>query len=105
MAYVSPACFIPKPNVGSAVIRLERYGKPLVEVKDEAFLFAVIRAAFNQRRKTLANGLANAKELGVTRQQAEEILEKMQLSKTIRGEALTLQEFAILSNFLSDLRS
>lgn len=101
VAYVSPACFIPKPNVGSAVIRLERYAKPPVEVKNEAFLFAVIRAAFNQRRKTLVNGLSNAKELGISRQQAEAALEEMGLSTTIRGEALTLQEFALLSNILA----
>lgn len=100
VAYVSPACFIPKPNVGSAVIRLDRYEKPPVEVQDEVFLFAVIRAAFNQRRKTLVNGLSNAKELGVSRQKAEEALSELQLSPTIRGEALTLQEFALLSNIL-----
>lgn len=100
IAYVSPACFIPKPNVGSAVIRLDRYEKPPVETEDEAFLFAVIKAAFNQRRKTLANGLANAGELGVTRQQAQEALLRMQLSPSIRGEALTLREFADLSNLL-----
>lgn len=100
IAYVSPACFIPKPNVGSAVIRLDRYEKPPVETEDEAFLFAVIKAAFNQRRKTLANGLANARELGITRQQAEEALLQMELSSSIRGEALTLREFADLSNIL-----
>ena len=100
VTYVSPACFIPKPNVGSAVIRLDRYEKPPVEAEDEAFLFAVIRAAFNQRRKTLVNGLSNAKELGVSRQQAEDALAKLGLSKTIRGEALTLREFALLSNIL-----
>ena len=100
IAYVSPACFIPKPNVGSAVIRLDRYEKPPVETEDEAFLFAVIKAAFNQRRKTLANGLANARELGITRQQTEEALLQMELSPSIRGEALTLREFADLSNIL-----
>ena len=100
IAYVSPACFIPKPNVGSAVIRLDRYEKPPVETEDEAFLFAVIKAAFNQIRKTLANGLANARELGITRQQAEEALLQMELSPSIRGEALTLREFADLSNIL-----
>lgn len=100
VTYVSPACFIPKPNVGSAVIKLDRYEKPPVDTENEAFLFAVIKAAFNQRRKTLANGLGNAGGLGVTRQQAEEALLQMQLSPTIRGEALTLQEFADLSNIL-----
>lgn len=103
VAYVSPACFIPRPNVGSAVIRLDRHEKPPVDVADEAFLFAVIRAAFNQRRKTLVNGLSNAVELGISRQQAQEALLKMQLSPTIRGEALTLQEFALLSNILHNI--
>lgn len=100
VASVSPACFIPKPNVGSAVIRLERYEKPPVEVEREDFLFAVIRAAFNQRRKTLANGIGNAKELGITRQKAQEALEELGFSPSVRGEALTLQEFAKLSNYL-----
>ena len=100
IAYVSPACFIPKPNVGSAVIRLDRYEKPPVETENEAFLFAVIKAAFNQRRKTLVNGLSNAGNLGITRKQAEDTLLQMQLSPSIRGEALTLREFADLSNIL-----
>lgn len=100
ITYVSPACFIPKPNVGSAVIRLDKYEKPPVETSDETFLFAVIKAAFNQRRKTLANALSNAGELCVTREQAEEALLQMQLSLSVRGEALTLQEFAGLSNIL-----
>lgn len=100
ITYVSPSCFIPKPNVGSAVIRLDKYKEPPVKAEDEAFLFAIIRAAFNQRRKTLVNGLSHAGELGISRQQAEEALLKMQLSLSIRGEALTLQEFAVLSNIL-----
>lgn len=101
VAYVSPECFIPKPNVGSAVIRLERYEQPPVEVEDEAFMFKVIRAAFNQRRKTLANGLGNAPDLNVTRQQAKDALEALGFSPSIRGEALTLEEFAELSNYLN----
>lgn len=100
ITYVSPSCFIPKPNVGSAVIRLDKYEEPPVKAEDEAFLFAMIRAAFNQRRKTLVNGLSHAGELGISRQQAEEALLKMQLSPSIRGEVLTLQEFAVLSNIL-----
>ncbi len=100
ITYVSPECFIPRPNVGSAVIRLERYEKPPVEAKDEAFMFKVIRAAFNQRRKTLANGLGNAPDLPVTRQQAQDALEALGFSASIRGEALTLEEFARLSNYL-----
>lgn len=101
VAYVSPECFIPKPNVGSAVIRLERYERPPVEVEDEAFMFQVIRAAFNQRRKTLANGLGNAPDLNVTRQQAQDALEALGFSSSIRGEALALEEFAKLSNYLN----
>lgn len=98
VAYVSPGCFIPKPNVGSAVIRLKRYAQPPVEVADEAFLFRLIRAAFNQRRKTLANGIANASDIPCSREQAQEALEKLGFSASVRGEALTLQQFAILSN-------
>lgn len=100
ITYVSPECFIPKPNVGSAVICLERYEESPVKVEDEGFLFRVIRAAFNQRRKTLANGLGNASDLGVTRAQATEALEALGFSLSIRGEALTLEEFAKLSNYL-----
>lgn len=98
---VPASCFMPRPNVDSTVIRLTRYEKPPVAVKDEAWLFAVIRASFNQRRKTLANGLANAANLGLGRRQVEETLEEMGLSLTIRGEALTLEQFAELSNRLS----
>ncbi len=98
VAYVSPCCFIPKPNVGSAVIRLKRYDRPPVEVRDEAFLFRLIRAAFNQRRKTLANGIGNAQDIPCGREQAQEALEKLGFSPSVRGEALTLQEFALLSN-------
>ena len=100
VAYVSPECFIPKPNVGSAVIRLDRYEETPVEVADEKFMFKVIRAAFNQRRKTLANGLGNASDINITRAQAAEALEALGFSPSIRGEALTLEEFAKLSNYL-----
>lgn len=100
VAYVSPSCFIPQPNVGSAVIRLDRYEKPPVEAEDESFLFAIIRAAFNQRRKTLANSLGNAAGLNITRQQVIEALEELGFSPSVRGEALTLEEFADLSNCL-----
>ena len=101
VASVSPGCFIPRPGVGSAVIRLDRYEKPPVEVDDERFLFAVIRAAFNQRRKTLANSLGNAKELGVSRQQAAAALEKLGFDPSVRGEALALEQFARFCNCLS----
>ena len=97
---VPAACFMPRPNVDSTVIRLTRYEKPLVEADDEAWLFAIIRASFNQRRKTLANGLANAGNLAVNRQQVEETLAEMGLPATMRGEALTLEQFTELSNRL-----
>lgn len=100
VTYVSPSCFIPKPNVGSAVIRLERYQNPPVEVADEAFLFRLIRAAFQQRRKTLANGIGNASDIPCSREQVQQALEELGFSVSIRGEALTLQEFASLSNQL-----
>lgn len=98
---VPASCFMPRPNVDSTVIRLERYEEPPVFVKDEKYLFAVIRASFNQRRKTLANGLTNAGNLGVNRQLVEEALTQMGLSATVRGEVLTLSQFAELSNYLA----
>ena len=101
VAEVSPNCFIPRPNVGSAVIKLTRYEKAPVDVEDERFMFNIIRASFNQRRKTLANGLANG-GLGLTREQVTAALEKMNVSVTIRGEALTLEQFAMLSNLLKN---
>lgn len=100
VANVPPNCFIPRPTVGSAVIRLTRHEKAPVQVEDEKHMFALIRASFNQRRKTLANGLSNAGELKLTREQVAQALEKMELSPTIRGEALTLEQFACLSNLL-----
>ena len=100
VANVPPNCFIPRPNVGSAVIRLTRYEQPPVEVLDEKKMFSLIRASFNQRRKTLVNGLGNASELSVSKEQVLEALEKMGLSSTVRGEALTLEQFAELSNLL-----
>ena len=100
VANVPPNCFMPRPNVGSAVIRLTCHEKPPVEVEDEGFMFNIIRASFNQRRKTLVNGLGNAAFLPVTKEQVVEALEKMNLSPTIRGEALSLEQFAKLSNLL-----
>ncbi len=100
VANVPPNCFIPRPNVGSAVIRLTRYEEPPVKVQDEKKMFALIRASFNQRRKTLVNGLGNAAGLNVTKEQAAEALKKMNLSPTVRGEALTLEQFAALSDLL-----
>lgn len=100
VANVPPNCFIPRPNVGSAVIRLTKYEEPPVKVKDEKKMFAIIRASFNQRRKTLVNGLGNAGIYGITKERVTEVLEEMQLSPTIRGEALSLEQFAKLSNLL-----
>ena len=100
VAIVPPNCFIPRPNVASAVIRLTCHEKKPVEVKDEKGMFALIRASFNQRRKTLANSLSNAQNLSRTREQVTEALESMQLSPTIRGEALTLEQFAALADIL-----
>lgn len=101
---VPAACFMPRPNVDSTVVRLTRYENPPVTAQDEAWLFAVIRAAFNQRRKTLANGLSNAGNIGVSRQQVEAALNEMGLPITIRGETLTLEQFAELSNWLYAIR-
>lgn len=101
VANVPPNCFIPRPNVGSAVIRLTRYETPPVRVKDEKKLFSLIRASFNQRRKTLVNGLCNAAELHLTKEQVTGALEKMALPLTTRGEALTLEQFAELSDLLT----
>ncbi len=100
VANVPPNCFIPRPNVGSAVIRLTRYEQPPVEVADEKKMFALIRASFNQRRKTLVNGLTNAAELHISKEEILAALEQMGLSATIRGEALTLEQFAQLANIL-----
>ena len=100
VANVPPNCFIPRPNVGSAVIRLTRYGTPPVQAADPGKLFAVIRASFNQRRKTLANSLANAPGLPASRERVTRILEEMGLPAMIRGEALTLEQFAELSDRL-----
>ncbi|MCQ2525628.1 MAG: 16S rRNA (adenine(1518)-N(6)/adenine(1519)-N(6))-dimethyltransferase RsmA [Lachnospiraceae bacterium] len=97
---VPPNCFMPRPNVGSAVIKLTRYPEPPVKVDDAKKMFSLIRASFNQRRKTLVNGLNNAPGLHFTKDQIVEALEKMGLSETIRGEALTLEQFAELSNIL-----
>ena len=104
VANVPPNCFMPRPNVGSAVIRLTCHKTPPVEVLDERFLFRVIRASFNQRRKTLQNGLGNDASLPINKTQAAEALEEMGLSATIRGETLSLEEFAGLSNILWEKR-
>ena len=100
-ANVPPNCFIPRPKVGSAVIRLTKYQEPPVQVKDERLMFRLIRASFNQRRKTLQNSLSNSPELNITKAQTAEALEKMGLPAAVRGEKLTLEQFARLSDLLS----
>ena len=100
VANVPPNCFIPRPNVGSAVIRLTRHETPPIQVQDERKMFSLIRASFNQRRKTLVNGLCNAADLHLSREQVTGALDKMELPSTIRGEALTLEQFAELSDLL-----
>lgn len=100
MLTVPASCFMPRPNVDSAVIRLTRYQNPPVVANDEHFMFDIIRASFNQRRKTLVNGLTNAGGLKVTKERVLAALEQMGLPATIRGEALTLEQFAQLSNIL-----
>lgn len=100
MMTVPAGCFMPRPNVDSAVIKLTRHDKPPVTVPDEKRMFDIIRASFNQRRKTLVNGLGNAAGLNVKKEEVSSALEKMGLSLTIRGEALTLGEFAELTDLL-----
>lgn len=100
VANVPPNCFIPRPNVGSAVIRLTRHGKPPVETRDPALMFRLIRASFNQRRKTLQNGLNNSSEVPYSKEQIAGAIERLGVSPSIRGEALTLVDFAALSDFL-----
>ncbi len=101
VANVPPNCFMPRPNVGSAVIRLTLHEDPAVQVKDEKQMFQIIRASFNQRRKTLVNSVTNAPELEFSKEEVADALEQMGLSATVRGEALTLEQFAELSNRLT----
>ena len=103
VANVPPNCFMPRPNVGSAVIRLTRHETPVVDVKDEKLMFRVIRASFNQRRKTLVNGLKNSGEINFSKEQIEAAITAIDKPLTIRGEALTLAEFAALSNAFSEM--
>lgn len=97
-ANVPPNCFLPRPGVGSAVIRLRVHEKPPVKAENEALLFGVIRASFNQRRKTLQNGLAHVPELGISKETTVRVLSEMGLSGSIRGEAMTLEQFAEFTN-------
>jgi 16S rRNA (adenine1518-N6/adenine1519-N6)-dimethyltransferase len=98
VANVPPNCFMPRPKVGSAVIRLTSHEKPPVDVEDEKLLFRLIRASFNQRRKTLANGLKNSAELNLPKEVIVESIEELGKGTSVRGEALSLEEFAALSN-------
>lgn len=100
VANVPPNCFIPRPAVGSAVIRLTRYQEKPVKVNDASFMFKIIRASFNQRRKTLQNGLYNSSELRIPKEKTVAALDEMGLTPTIRGEKLSLEEFAQLSDIL-----
>ncbi len=103
VANVPPNCFMPRPKVGSAVIRLTRHEKPPVEVKDEKLMFDIIRASFNQRRKTLANGLNNSDKITCSKEIITKAIEKLGKGASVRGEALSLQEFAKLSNDIFEL--
>lgn len=102
VANVPPNCFIPRPNVGSAVIRLTRHQKPPVEVRDSGLMFRLIRASFNQRRKTLQNGLNNSSELHYSKEQIARAIESLGVPATVRGEALTLEQFARLANYFTE---
>ena len=102
VANVPPNCFMPRPAVGSAVIRLTRHEKPPVEVQDPGFMFRLIRASFNQRRKTLQNGLHNAPDLSLSKEKVAAALEEMGLPASVRGEKLDLMQFARLSDLLME---
>ena len=99
VANVPPNCFIPRPNVGSAGIRLTRYQEPPVQVKDPKLMFKLIRASFNQRRKTLQNGLNNSPEISFSKEEITKAIESLGVSPSVRGEALSLEQFAQLANY------
>ena len=99
VANVPPNCFIPRPNVGSAVIRLTRYKEPPVQVNDPKLMFKLIRASFNQRRKTLQNGLNNSPEISFSKEEIAKAIESLGVSPSVRGEALSLEQFAQLANY------
>lgn len=101
VANVPPNCFIPRPNVGSAVIRLTRHQEPPVQVDDPALMFKLVRASFNQRRKTLQNGLNNSPEIHFSKEQIIAAIESLGVPATVRGEALTLEQFAQLANYFT----
>ena len=101
IANVPPNCFMPRPNVGSAVIKLTLREKKPYPLKDKKLMFKLVRAAFNQRRKTLVNAIKNSTDINITKEEISDALDKMELSQTIRGEALSLEQFCILSNILT----
>lgn len=103
VANVPPNCFMPRPKVGSAVIRLTRHNPPPVEVADERLMFDIIRASFNQRRKTLVNGLSNSDRLRLSREDIIKAVERLGKGAGVRGEALTLEEFARLCNDIAEI--
>ena len=103
VANVPPNCFMPRPKVGSAVICLRKYEEPPVQVKNEKLMFRLIRASFNQRRKTLVNSLKNSPELSYSKEQVELAIAECGFSQNIRGEALALEQFAALANALADI--
>ena len=103
VANVPQNCFMPRPKIGSAVIKLTVHEKPPVTVRDEKLMFKLIRASFNQRRKTLANGLNNSPELHYSKEQIAEAIERLEVSPSVRGEALTLEQFAKLADVLLEL--
>lgn len=104
VANVPPNCFMPRPKVGSAVIQLVRYEEPPVQVDNEKLMFRLIRASFNQRRKTLVNGLKNSQELDFSKEEIEKAMAETGIPVNVRGEALTLAEFADLANVFNKLR-
>ncbi|WP_024348110.1 16S rRNA (adenine(1518)-N(6)/adenine(1519)-N(6))-dimethyltransferase RsmA [Lacrimispora indolis] len=104
VANVPPNCFMPRPSVGSAVIRLTRHKEPPVKAEDPGLMFRLIRASFNQRRKTLQNGLNNSPEVPYTKEQIAEAIESLGLGPSVRGEALTLEQFASLSNYFTGMK-
>ena len=104
IAHVPPNCFMPRPSVGSAVIRLTKHEKTPVLVEDEKLMFQIIRASFNQRRKTLVNGLHNFPQLQLSKEVIQESIAELGMPLTVRGETLTLEQFAAFSNIIGRKR-
>lgn len=104
VANVPPNCFMPRPKVGSAVIRLTRHDKPPIQTANEELMFDIIRAAFNQRRKTLVNSLNNSGKLSLSKEMIKEAILQLGKGEGVRGEALTLQEFAMLADYIDGHR-